>query len=251
MKIGIIGYGNIGRAFSKGLINKDFAKKSDIYVYDVNENCVLQAQSEGYTVVGSLEELYTLTDIVLTAVKGYVFEDICKNSNTSLLSGKTLISTMAGESIEKMHSMINADCEIIRVMPTLAMANNKGITGITPTDNEYVKNMFSVLGYSFTVEEKNIECVTAYSGCGLGFAAYLLDSYVKAGIDIGFDEETSLNITKLIFESALDMGEYADTVKRVSTKGGATEQGVEFMNENKVDKLISDTVLCAYKKFGK
>lgn len=250
MKIGIIGYGNIGKAFSQGLINKNFIDKSDIFVYDSNEEAMNSAKETGLNIVESLDNLYTYCDIILISVKGHVFEVICQNSDTRLLSDKTLISPMAGESISKLSKQINSPCNIIRVMPTLAMANNKGITGITPTDNEYVMDMFETLGYLFTVEEKDIEKVTAYSGCGLGFAAYLLDSYVKAGENLGFDTKTSNEITKLIFESALDMGSYSDTVKRVSTKGGATEQGVGFMNENEMDKLISDTVMCAYKKFG-
>lgn len=251
MKIGIIGYGNVGRTFCEGVTKAKFVDRADIYVYNRGDARRIEAEKYGFKVCADASELFEKADIVLIAVKGYAFEEICLKNDCSSLYNKCIVSCMAGVTSEEIKQKIGVNCEVIRVMPTLSMSKLKGVTGAVKNNNEYVKKMFSSIGFYFEVEECDIEKVTAYSGCGLGFAAYLLNSYVKAGEALGFDKEISRQITKLTFEGALESNDYEDTVKKVATKGGATEQGVAFMENKSLDKLIGGAVKSAFEKYGR
>ncbi len=251
MKIGILGYGNVGRSFAEGLLKSDFADINEIYVYNRSEKRLLEAQAMGLNICMTPLELFEQAELIMIAVKGFAFDEICSGNDCKALSGKSVVSFMAGMTTSETKQKLGVECEVIRAMPTLAMSDLMGITGAVKNDNEYIKRMFSALGFYFEVEESDIEKVTAYSGCGLGFAAYLLNAYVLAGKALGFDEETCKEITKLTFNGALKAEDYSQTVKKVATKGGATEQGVAFMNEHSLEELICGAVKSAFDKYGR
>ncbi|MFL0195700.1 pyrroline-5-carboxylate reductase dimerization domain-containing protein [Clostridium sp. WILCCON 0269] len=62
-----------------------------------------------------------------------------------------------------------------------------------------MKKIFNELGYVFEIGEKNIEKVTAFSACGLGFAAYILNAFQKVGQAFGFSSEVSEKIVAKTF----------------------------------------------------
>lgn len=252
MNIAVIGFGNIGRTFTSGVLNKCIFEKGNIFACDMaKEACEYAKDVFGVNASANINETIGSCDIVLWAIKGHVFYELAKELDKNLLEGKTQISFMAGMSIADIRNTLGVKGEVVRGMPTLAMKNNNAIIGYTPTKNTFLVKIFDSLGYAFEVEEDNIEKVTAYSSCGLGFAAYLLEAYKLAGIKMGFDEETCEHITSQTFANAIEMGNYAQTVKDVSTKGGATELGVNYMQEKKVSDTVCDTVRLAYEKFAK
>ena len=251
MKIGILGYGNVGKTFAAGLVKSGFADLGEIYVYNRGAERCAEALLTGLNVCMTPAELFEKADLIFIAVKGFAFDEICAENDRGALLGKSVVSFMAGMTTAEIKQRLGVECEVIRIMPTLAMADLMGVSGAVKNNNEYIKRMFSSMGFYFEVEETDIEKVTAYSGCGLGFAAYLLNAYVKAGEALGFDGKTSEEITRLTFAGALKSGNYEQTVKKVATKGGATEQGVSFMNERNVEDLICGAVKSAYDKYGR
>lgn len=251
MKIAIIGFGNIGKAFTSGVLKKGVFAKEDITACDMNLQACEYAKSEfNINATCEINEALANANIVLWAVKGHVFYELAKNIDKKLIKDYTQISFMAGMKIEDIKNATLGQGEIVRGMPTLAMKNNNAIIGYTPTNDKFLVSVFDCLGYAFSIEEGDIEKVTAYSSCGLGFAAYLLEAYKQAGIKMGFDEETCENITSQTFKNAIEMGNYAQTVKDVSTKGGATELGVNYMQNEKLMQIVCDTVRLAYEKFA-
>jgi pyrroline-5-carboxylate reductase len=133
-------------------------------------------------------------------------------------------------------------------MPSIAIDKAEGVIGYTEPNNEYIEKIFNELGYSFKVDENDIEKVTAFVACGLGFASYILSAFQNTGETLGFTNEISEKIVKQTFINAINMGDFAETAKAVANKGGATEQGIICFEENKLQHTIEEAVQRAYKK---
>ena len=247
MKIGIIGYGNLGRSLMDGVIKAGISSGDDIAVCDSDHGARDSAEkSYGVSVSPDVNFVIARSDVIFLTVKSYVFEELSKEIDKSLFHGKTVVSFMAGVPMETIKSLIGP-VGLVRGMPSLAISVCDGVIGYTKAP-EHVAALFDKLGYAFEVDAEDIEKVMAYSSCGLGFAAYLLDAYVAAGKRLGFSEEDCIRITGQTFQNAIDRGSYGDTVRAVATKGGATEQGVLHMDAGNVRQTIGDAVLKAYDK---
>ena len=153
---------------------------------------------------------------------------------------------MAGVSFEKIISLIG-NVRLVRAMPSLAIASCDGVIGYTAAPAE-IRDIFNKLGYAFETTPENIEKVMAFSSCGLGFAAYLIDAFANAGQSMGFSPETSVRIAAQTFRNAVERGGFRETVRAVATPGGATEQGVLHMDENNVYGILERAVQRAYER---
>ena len=151
---------------------------------------------------------------------------------------------MAGVTFDKIKTLIGP-VELVRGMPSLAISVCDGVVAYTAAP-KHVTEMFNKLGYAFEVVPEDIEKVMAFSSCGLGFAAYLIDAFAAAGEKLGFAPETCAKIAGQTFKNAIDRGDYKSTVKAVATKGGATEQGVLHMDSKATYSIIAEAVQKAY-----
>ena len=248
MIIGILGFGNLGSSLARGLIKSGCASSEGILVCDNSPEARGIAESDPLRIKASEDVNYVVgnSDVVFLTVKGYVFEELAKIIDRNLLKGKTVVSFMAGVSFERIVSLIG-EVKLVRAMPSLAIASCEGVIGYTEAPPE-ITEIFSKLGYSFETSSDSIEKVMAFSSCGLGFAAYLIDAFASAGASMGFSAETSEHIAALTFLNAARRGSFSETVKAVATKGGATEQGVFHMDNNNVFEIVADAVMKAYEK---
>ena len=245
MKIGIIGLGNLGKALLTGLINAG-TLPVDINVCELSELVPGIGEKYGVCATSDIDEVFACSDVIFLTVKGYVFAEQAKNVTQPVSADKTIISFMAGVPFETLYSQI-AQCKLIRAMPTLAIAANDGIIGYTEAPSE-VEKIFHILGYAFECAPEEIEKVMAFSACGLGFAAYLIDAFKMAGQTLGFSQKDSEEIARITFKNAIDRGDYAKTVSSVATKGGATEQGILHMDSCDTYNIISGAVKKAYER---
>ena len=246
MKIGIIGFGNLGRALASGLLTSGCSGAGDIYICDNSPQARSIAVGEPFNahVSDDVNTVLGASDVVFLTVKSKVFEELSPVIDRRALSGKTVVSFMAGVPFEKIYSLIG-DVSLVRAMPSLAIASCEGVIGYTKAPPEIVR-VFEQLGYAFETAPENIEKVMAFSSCGLGFAAYLIDAFAAAGSEMGFSPETSARIAAMTFKNAVDRGQFRDTVSAVATPGGATEQGVLHMDACGVYDIVARAVRKAY-----
>ena len=251
MKLGIMGFGHIGQAFVKGLLNKGLVGKEDIYITAKSVETQASAKSTyGINVCLDNNELIKVSDLIIVCLSSKVFFEEAKSFNLDRLNNKVVVSFMAGVKCSSIKEVLG-DIKIVRAMPNLGMADNDGIIAYTDTDHSELIRLFNGLGYSFVVDEQDIEKVTALASCGIGFAAYILDCFNKIGIDYGFDQKTTLRIVNNIFNNALKSDDYKQLVCSVATKGGATEAGVNSFNEDKLFDVIHKGIDTAYLKMSK
>ena len=248
MKYAIIGFGNLGRAFASGLLNSGSAYPDDILVCEKAPDARALAEKEHFTAFPpeEINAAIDKSDVICLTVKGYVFEELSASIDKSRLSGKTVVSFMAGETFEKIYSLIGK-VDLVRAMPSLAISFCDGIIAYTKAPPA-IAEAFHRLGYAFETDPDNIENVMAFSACGLGYAAYLIDAFAVAGEEMGFSIEQSAHIAKLTFKNAVDRGGFKDTVKAVATPGGATEQGIGYMDQCDVHGIVVSAVRKAYER---
>lgn len=247
MKIGIIGFGHLGKALAKGLIYKNIISKDEIFILAKSERTREVAEKEfGIQVCSDINEIIEEASILFWVLKGNIFDELSKDI-TQDITHKINVSFMAGMPIKSIQEKLG-DVFITRVMPNIAIDRADGIIGYTKTNDTFVEKMFNELGYAFEIEEKDIEKVTAFSACGLGFAAYILNAFQKAGQAFGFNPEVSEKIVAKTFGNAIVMSDYEGTANSVATKGGATEQGIICFEENNLNRIVSEAMNKAYDK---
>jgi pyrroline-5-carboxylate reductase len=245
MKIGIIGFGNLGHSLAEGLIKSGTSSGHDICVCDKSpEARALASGKYGLDTTDDVNSVIGRSEAIFLVVKSYVFEELAPMVDRSLLAGKTVVSFMAGVPLEKIRAQLG-EVDLVRGMPSLAIAVCDGVVAYTKAPKS-VEDIFHKLGYAFETAPEDIEKVMAFSSCGLGFAAYLIDAFAAAGEKLGFDHETCARIAGQTFKNAIDRGDYKNTVKAVATKGGATEQGVLHMDASDTYDIIADAVQKAY-----
>ena len=250
MKIGIIGFGNLGRALASGLAKSHSAGEVEIFVCEIDPEARAAASGPPYNARAS-EDVNTVignSDVVFLTVKSYAFEELSPAIDRQKLDGKTVVSFMAGMSFERIFKLIG-DVTLVRAMPSLAIAGCDGVIGYTKAPPT-VADIFNKLGYAFETEPEDIEKVMAFSSCGLGFAAYLIDAFASAGLTMGFPPETAARIAAQTFRNAVDRGGFRDTVSAVATRGGATEQGVKHMDKSGVYETVAAAVGKAYERMA-
>ena len=248
MRFGIIGFGNLGRALASGLIKSGCAGAGDINVCEKLPDARAVAESEPYCAraVEDINIVIDNSDVIFLTIKSYVFEELSSTIDRRMLFGKILVSFMAGVPFERIYSLIG-EVRLVRAMPSLAIASCEGVIGYTEAQVE-VAEIFHKLGYAFETEPGDIEKVMAFSSCGLGFAAYLIDAFASAGGAMGFSSEISAHIAALTFKNAVERGHFRETVGSVATPGGATEQGVLHMDECGVYNIVAAAVQKAYER---
>lgn len=245
MKIAIIGFGNLGHSLAEGLVKSGTASGRDICVCDkAPEARALAAGKYGFSVTDDVNYAVSSAGVIFLVVKSYVFEEMAPSVDRNLLTGKTVVSFMAGVTFEKIYALIG-EVDLVRGMPSLAIAACDGVVAYTKAPPR-VSDIFHKLGYAFEVAPEDIEKVMAFSSCGLGFAAYLIDAFAAAGEQMGFTPDISAKIAARTFKNAIDRGDWKNTVKAVATKGGATEQGVLHMDASNVYGIIAEAVQKAY-----
>ncbi len=246
-KFGIIGFGHLGKAFAHALLNLDISKEDIVICARSIQTLSLAEKEFGLTATDKIHNVIDLCDNLIISLKRDTFIELPPIK----VEGKNVISLMAGVRISELNEKLYGAKEVFRVMPTLSISRGDGIIGYTHTKNAEWIDLFSGMGYAFETEESDIEKVTAYSACGLGFAAYLIHSMISAGIALGFDEKTSKEIAESNFRTAMSFSDYSKTISEVATKGGVTEAGIQYMNDNHVNEHILQSVKQAYRKATK
>ena len=248
MKIGIIGLGHLGRSLLQGLLCSGIAP-DEITAYNRTASvCDAVCEKFGIDATGDPGYVVETSDVIFFVTKGAALEELSESIPSKAYAGKTVVSFMAGIRPEKLESACPG-AEIVVAMPTVSIADCTGIIAHTKAP-ENVSQLFKRLGYSFETTYDGAVRSAAYAASGLGFAAYLLSAYMKAGRDLGFREDECAKITDILFTTALRRGDFDTIVTEVATKGGATERGVMRMDNVGVPGAVSDAVRLAYEKMA-
>ena len=171
-------------------------------------------------------------------------------------TGSTVLSIMAGITLEVMAQSFPKARHLVRSMPNMPGQIGAGVTAYAfggSADEKAkadVEGILGSLGRVFAVEEPQIDAVTAMSGSGPGYVFEFACALEEAGIGIGLEKEFART---LAIETILGSGrlmarsdEHPETLRNfVTSPNGTTQAALERLTEGDFRKLIADAVSAA------
>lgn len=201
-----------------------------------------------------------LFDMIIVAIKPQMIESVLPDYKGSLQNDGVVVSIAAGFALRNF-SKILGDVPLVRVMPNLPALIGLGATGLyantlcSDTQKNTVEELMEAVGRAFWVgSEDELDKVTAISGSGPGYVFQIIESYIKAAIDLGFkpDEARALVVQTILgaTEMASRSGEAVSSLREsVTSKNGTTEAGLNALNgDGALDTLMKQTTEAAYKR---
>lgn len=252
--IGFIGCGKMASAIISGILTSEKDEHYNVTGSEINDEVAKSASDRlGIKVLTNNKELVKNSDIVFIATKPNCVVDVLNAIKSELSTDKLLVSIAAGVSTEKIEKIAD-NSRVIRIMPNTPALVKLGMFGVckgskaTDEDLNLIESLLTALGKCISVEESQMDIVTAISGSGPAFFYQVIEDMARAGEKLGLDYEKSLTLaTQTALGSAQMIFNRGETtvqtlIDNVATKGGCTFVGICEMKEGHSDKLFYDVI---------
>lgn len=244
IKVGIIGFGNMGSSCASALNERS---QYTVFIYDADQKKRRKAKS--FSVTTNSAQLIAAVEIVILAIKPQDIGSFLAQNKTDLLMKKPLlISVAAGISTSWLQGHLKG-LPIIRVMPNLGAKVGESLSFISKgknakkSDLAKVERIFSCIGEVAVIEEKYLDKVTGVSGSGPGYVFYFMESMYQGALKLGFAKKEAKRMIIQTFLGASKLAkaskeEFKTLIKGVASKRGTTEAALKVFKAGKVDEAI-------------
>ncbi len=251
-KIGFFGAGKM----AEGILSAIDAKKSVMMAEKVASRAEELAKRYGVKTTSDVKEVAAKAKLVFLAVRPQDVDSVASEVKGLLTKEHTLVSIVAGKTLAKLRAAFGPKPRLIRVMPNLALRAKAGMCAVAPApktpkeDLDAVLKILSGSGKAIVLKEKDFDAVTALSGSGPAYFAYMEEAMAEGGIALGLKpevarllaEETMYGTAKFLRESGMDLRPF---IEGVCTKGGTTAAGMEKLSAPSFKKTVAATLKAA------
>lgn len=266
VKIGIIGFGNMGSTIA-GRIKAKYI----VYVFDKEKNKTDKAS--GLKVTESIHDLVNNVKTIILAVKPQDFRGVL-NEIKGYVKNKLVISIAAGITTQYIEALC-LKLRLIRAMPNLPAKVGAGITCLykgesaTNEDLLFSEELFKNLGETLILNDEDmVNAATAVSGSGPGFLYdavenksieeikkyandFFIPSLKAAAEKVGFTTEQAIRLAKATSCGSISFLEQenlspSEAKNLVASKKGTTEAGLEVLHKGgTLEEAVEAAKKCA------
>mgnify|MGYP006271684591 FL=1 len=256
-EIVIFGGGNLGLAFARGLAGDRPPGIEAVTVIERDAGRRDVALNDGENVISGLHSKLPPGAIVVIAVKPNDVETLSQSLCSQLRTDSIVVSCVAGLSLASLSGFLGGHRRLVRCMPNLAASCRRAITAFFASEEvsaDEVSLVVAVLNRIGAVvkidDEELMHAITAISGSGPGYLAWMADVMVKASIELGIPASVSNQLVQhtfnglvhLMLESELCP---AEIWRRVSSPNGTTQAAIGHLEDNRVAVFLREAIMRA------
>jgi pyrroline-5-carboxylate reductase len=253
----ILGGGNLGLAFARGLAGDRPPGIGAVTVVERDAGRRDIVLNDGEKVVSGLESQLPFGAIVVIAVKPSDVETLSQSLYPRLKTDSIVVSCVAGLSLTTLSGFLGGHRRLVRCMPNLAASCRQSITAffakeeLSADDVSLVGALLSRIGAVVKIDDEELmHAITAISGSGPGYLAWMADVMVKASIELGIPapvshqlvQHTFNGLAHLMLDSELSP---AEIWKRVSSPNGTTQAAIGRLEDNRVADSLREAIIRA------
>lgn len=260
VKIGFIGFGNMGQAIADGFLYTHTLKPSQMCACAVDyEKLKKITEKRGMKACRDSKETVEQSDIVVVAVKPWMTGAVLAPMKDRL-AGKILWSVAAGVMFDDYEAMLAPGTHHISAIPSTPAAVGEGIYTCEKkhslTEEEYAlfHSLLSAIGIVAEVETQKVNIANTISGCGPAFASMFIEALGDAGVMYGLTRPQAYELAagmiagtgKLMLHQGKHPGQMKDDV---CSPGGTTIRGVAALEKAGFRTAIIQAVEAAMKTY--
>jgi pyrroline-5-carboxylate reductase len=231
MRVGLIGAGNMASALARGwgdpvLCTDAVPGKAEALVAEL-----------GGEVAGSNAELARAADAIFLCHKpdqlGVVAAQMEGNEG-----GSTIVSILAGVSLDAIRSAYPHADAVVRLMPNVAVEVGRGVIcrAVESDRDEELAALLERVATVVDVPERLIDVATALMGAGPAYVALFVEAQVDAAVRLGMPPALAVELATATTEgsAALLAARGFDTLalrRAVTSPGGVTARGLAALEQ--------------------
>lgn len=230
----VIGCGNMGRA----MLDRWLDCGLDPGAVTVIDPAIPRLR-DGVRVVAMVEPDAPPPTLALLAVKPQLLDTVAKALATRFGRETTLVSILAGVTLDSLRARFAVPKHIVKAMPNLPVAIGKGVVALygdidPPTP---LSALMALLGaVEWLDAEAHFDAVTALSGSGPAFVCRFVEAMAMGGAALGLPTEQAARMALATVggtAALLDCkGESpAAMARRVTSPNGTTQAGLAILDE--------------------
>lgn len=254
MKVGVIGYGSMGKMILEKISSNSELVDGKLYVANRNYDKIVDL-SEKYNLCRSNREIAELVDVLIICVRPIDMKKVLEDIKMVLKEKSIIISLNGSITFEQLE--IICKNKIVKAIPSVTAEINKSQTLmcynnlVNESEKAYIKRLFQCMGTVIELTESEMGMGSELVSCMPGFIAAIFNE-----ICISAQKHTSIpptEVIQMVLNTMVGTGQlmiennysYEDVISRVATKGGITEEGVKVIQESfpKVADAIFDITL--------
>ncbi|MDR1518021.1 MAG: NAD(P)-binding domain-containing protein [Dysgonamonadaceae bacterium] len=248
MNYGFIGFGNLANAVYQGL-----REQGDLsFAYFSRHR--KEVEIPFFEDMGSL---VSFSDVIWLGIKPQDLGEILSQLRTCDLSGKAIVSPVAGKSIAFIESYLGGNKTIVRIMPNLAIAYKKSVTSFATNrpGNETASDIYSrltKLGKAVELPESGFDLFTSVFGSGpafiLAFIQIFKDKMREFNLPGELADELLLMLaqgTVSYFSENQEKYSIEQLISNITSKGGTTQAGLNYFGEHRLGALFEGVLEAA------
>lgn len=246
----VVGGGNLGHALACGIEADPPPFVEELVIVEQNAaRRTFLSRTLSADIRESLPEIAPEA-ILLVAVKPGDVASLAAGIAETLPEQHLIISCAAGVPLSFFQSVLGPRARVIRCMPNLAATCRRAITayvaggGVFADDIGVVEELFLRVGAVVRLkDEELLHAVTAISGSGPGYLAWLAEVMERAAIELGLPADTSRLLVQHTFDGVaqLLLSEQASprtVYESVSSPQGTTVAATQELSERHVDEAL-------------
>ncbi len=252
MKIGFWGAGKM----AEGILSAIPDKKTVLMAEKVDARAEALTRTYGVLTTASVAAVAQTARTIFLAVRPQDVDAVAAEAKPYLTASQTVVSIVAGKTLATLRRAFGSKVKLIRVMPNLALRASAGMCAICPAPNakpadvKRVEKILGGAGATVVLKEKAFDAVTALSGSGPAYFAYMEEAMAEGGVKLGLEpkvarllaEQTMYGTAKVLRESGMDLRAFIDGV---CTKGGTTAAGMAKLDVPAFKKIVAATLKAA------
>ena len=259
MKIAIIGTGNLGLSIAKGLITNNLY--TTLYLTKKNIESIekWKKYDKVYITKNNIEAISN-SDILIFSVQPGQFEEILNQLKLKLNDKHVIISTITGFKINRIEKITGSSIPIIRTMPNTAISVGNSMTCLCSNEKgiksaPVAEAIFNGLGTTIKIEESLMQAATVICASGIAFWMRLIRATTQGGVQLGFDADVALKMSKHTAMGAASLLIDSKThpegeIDKVTTPKGCTITGLNEMEHQGLSSSLIKGLNASYNKIN-
>lgn len=269
-----IGGGNMAQAIVAGLLVRG-VRSSLLKVVEIvpEQQIKLRQCYPEVTICPELNrQLIEASSVIILAVKPAQVQEVIKllsgyldhGSNRPGITYPVVMSIAAGIQISALYESLGGYAQLVRAMPNIPVQINQGITALYSSSlngagRSVVESLWNSVGHTIWVaEEKQLDVITAVSGCGPAYFFYWSEALAKQAEVLGLPPEIVSQLVLHTLKGAAALAEnllirngsvdWQELKNQVASKGGSTEAALQVLQQGKVAEVFALAIQAAAKR---